>query len=307
MKEVTIGTRGSRLALAQTELVAAELRRLYPEIAWHIEVIQTEGDRFRGAPLPVLGGQGVFIKELEEALLDGEIDLAVHSLKDMPTKQPEGLLIAAVLEREDPRDVLISREGLSLRALPKAARVGTGSPRRMAQLLAFRPDLRVLEVRGNVETRLRKLEEGRFDAILLAAAGLVRLGLASHITEPLPCSIMLPAVGQGALALEVREDDAEMQGLVQPLDHKPTRMAVEAERAFLRALEGGCRAPITAYGCVKDKQLLLEGLVARPDGTELFRDRLAGDPRQREELARRLARRLLRQGAEKILQEVRHG
>jgi hydroxymethylbilane synthase len=253
-----------------------------------------------------MGGKGIFLKEIEQALLAGEMDLAVHSLKDMPTEQPEGLTIGAVFERGDPRDVLIAREGLSLEILPRGARVGTGSPRRSAQLRVVRPDLRLLDLRGNVETRLRKLDEGQYDAVILAAAGLVRLGLASRITEYLSPSILLPAVGQGALAVEIREDDSEMKQLVRPLEHNPTRIAVEAERTFLRAFGGGCRVPITAYASVRGDQLVLEGMVACSDGSRLLRDQLVGDAARPEEIAQGLAERLLQRGADEILQKTRH-
>jgi hydroxymethylbilane synthase len=305
MKAV-IGTRASRLALAQTQLVVHALRHLYPQLLCRIQTIQTEGDRWEQTSLTAMGGKGIFLKEIEQALLAGEVDLAVHSLKDMPTEQPEGLTIGAVCERGDPRDVLIAREGLSLEMLPRGARVGTGSPRRSAQLRVVRPDLRVLDLRGNVETRLRKLDEERYDAIVLAAAGLVRLGLASHITEYLSSSLMLPAVGQGALALEIREDDSEMRQLVRPLEHNPTRIAVEAERTFLRALGGGCRAPITAYASVRGDQLVLQGMVACSDGSRLLRDQLVGDAARPEEIAQGLAERLLQRGADEILQTTRH-
>jgi hydroxymethylbilane synthase len=292
---VIVGTRGSALALAQTQEVLKQLKACHPTVDFVTKVIKTSGDRGQIREI------GAFVKELEEALQRGEIDLAVHSLKDLPTQLSEGLVIAAVPERADPRDVLISRDGLTLKALPQGARMGTGSPRRIAQLLALRSDLEIVPIRGNVDTRLRKLEAGEVDALVLAAAGLERLGRADHIVEVLSPEVMLPAVGQGALALEVRADDEFALELLQPFDHPETRAAVTAERAFLGALGGGCRVPIAAYGRIESKQLVLDGLVASPDGRKVLKDRLSGSPDEAEMLGRELAERLLAAGAAELL------
>ncbi|MFN4218561.1 MAG: glutamyl-tRNA reductase [Candidatus Bipolaricaulia bacterium] len=294
-EKLIVGTRGSTLALAQTQQVIEHLRKSFSSIEFTTKVIKTSGDQGR------LGEVGAFVKELEQALLRREIDLCVHSLKDMPTQLPEGLTIAAVPERTDPRDVLISRDGLKLMELRMGARVGTDSPRRAAQLLAVRPDIVIVPVRGNVDTRLRKLDKGQYDAIVLAAAGLTRLGLQQRITEYLSTDVMLPAPGQGALAVEIREDDERIRRIVTALDHAPTRAATAAERAFLRRLGGGCRIPIAAYARLVDNQLVIEGLVASVDGTQLFREKLIGDPMRPEEVGEKLAEHLLAQGVEAIL------
>jgi hydroxymethylbilane synthase len=235
-----VGTRGSALALWQTKQVGQRLGAIHPELDVVVKTIQTRGDVVRDRALSQVGGKGLFVKEIEQALLAGEIDLAVHSLKDMPTEQPDSLALGAILERADPRDALVVRDGGDgLSGLASGARVGTSSLRRRAQLLAVRPDLEVLDLRGNVDTRLRKLGEGRYEAVVLAAAGLARLGHAEAITQFLPVETMLPAVGQGALCIEVRSDDKATRGLISMLDHMPTRQATEAERAFLHRLEGG--------------------------------------------------------------------
>ncbi|MGD0205550.1 MAG: hydroxymethylbilane synthase, partial [Dehalococcoidia bacterium] len=246
-RTLLIGTRGSRLARAQAEAVRKMLSSLHPERAWLLREIRSEGDVRRQASLASIGGRGVFVKALEDKLLAGEIDLAVHSLKDMPTRLATGLKIGAVLPREDVRDALVSRGDSTLDDLPTGAVVGSGSARRRAQLLAYRSDLVVQDVRGNVDTRLRKLNSGAYDALILAAAALIRLQRTSAISQYLPLTLMLPAVGQGALAVEVRESDEEVMGLVQPLNHSPTERAVSAERAFLSALGGGCTVPVAAH------------------------------------------------------------
>ena len=281
MTELVAGTRGSRLALAQTAWVVERLRLAHPGLTVRTEVIRTKGDVFTDAPLPSIGGKGLFTGEIEAALLAGTIDLAVHSLKDLPTDLPDGLAIGAVPEREDARDVLISRSGAGLDALPPGARVGTGSLRRAAQLRARRPDLCIVDVRGNVDTRLRKLgqEDARLDALVLAAAGLNRLGLAGRVTEYLDLDVMLPAVGQGALAVEVRAADARVLAAVAVLEDHATRIAVEAERAFLRALGGGCQTPAAAFATLEGVTLRLRGMVANPDGSGLRRGEISGPAR----------------------------
>lgn len=297
MRQVIVGTRGSALARAQTKQVLSQLGKLHPALEFITQVIKTTGDQDRLLEI------GAFVKELEEALRRGAIDLAVHSLKDMPTQLPEGLVIAAVPPRADPRDVLISRGGLPLEELPPGARVGTGSPRRVAQLLALRPDLVALPIRGNVDTRLKKLESGEVDALILAAAGLERLGLLDQVTEFLSIEELLPAVGQGTLALEVRADDVAVLNLLKSVDHLETRAAITAERTVLQALGGGCRVPIAAYGHVTEGQLILDGLVASPNGDRILRERLVGSIHEPEALGQELAQGLLTAGAAELLEE----
>jgi hydroxymethylbilane synthase len=302
---LVIGSRGSQLALRQVEWVKARLMNLSPELIARIEVIKTTGD-VKTEPLSVIGGKGVFTKELEDALLDGRIDIAVHSLKDLPTIIPDRLTIAAICEREDARDALVlsgvpGRVGLSIANLPEGAIVGTSSQRRLAQLKHLRRDVAVKELRGNVDTRLRKLDEGQYDALILAAAGLRRLSLESRISAPIPVDQMLPAVGQGALAVETRSSDLVTIKLVSALNHEATRLACASERAFLRALGGGCQLPIAGYAVVSANELQLEGLVADPGGKELVRDRVVGSTAEAEELGGRLATRLLERGANKFL------
>jgi hydroxymethylbilane synthase len=267
--KVVIGTRGSALAQRQTNMIAAALRRHWPDLGIRLHIIRTTGDRNQGTSLQVIGGQGVFVKEIEEALLSGQIDLAVHSLKDLPGEIAPGLALAAVPKRADARDALISRGGQRLLELPPGATIGTGSARRAAQLRALRPDCIIADLRGNVDTRLRKALDpaGPYDAIVLALAGLRRLRRSGVVTEILPYSVMLPAPGQGALGLEIRADDVRLRELLAPLDDPATHAAVTAERAFLAALGGGCQAPIAAFGRVRANQLHLTGLLGQPDGT----------------------------------------
>jgi hydroxymethylbilane synthase len=291
---IVIGSRGSMLALWQARHVQDLLKQRGLES--HIEIIHTTGDKITDVPLAKLGAQtstkGLFTKELEEALLDRRIDLAVHSLKDMPTELPEGLQLAAIPEREDPHDAMV---GATIEDLTKGAKVGTSALRRQAQLLALRPDLDVQPVRGNLDTRLRKLDEGQYDAILLACAGLKRLGWAMRIAERLDASRMCPAVGQGALAIETRTGET----LAAILDHHPTRAAVSAERACLREFGGGCQIPLGAYARQEKGSLLLDGVVVSPDGKLLLRHRVSGS--QPEELGKTLAGELIRQGAHEVL------
>jgi len=306
-RTLLIGTRGSRLARIQAETVREMLSSLHPDRAWLLREIRSEGDVRRQASLASIGGRGVFVKALEDKLLMGEIDLAVHSLKDMPTRLATGLKIGAVLPREDARDALVSRGGPTLDDLPAGAVVGSGSARRRAQLLAYRSDLVLRDVRGNVDTRLRKLSSGGYDAMILAAAALIRLQHTSAISQWLPLTLMLPAVGQGALAVEVRESDGEVRALVQPLNHSPSERAVSAERAFLSALGGGCTVPVAAHAAVADGRLDIEGLVANLNGRKVIRDSLSGSPLQAEDIGRRLADRMLSQGAAQILREAENG
>jgi hydroxymethylbilane synthase len=289
-----IGTRASALARWQAEWVAEQLRQRGIEV--ELTPIATTGDRRREA-IESIGGQGVFTKEIQLALLDGRIDLAVHSLKDLPTAATPGLCLAAVPERGPPGDALISSGGLSLNELPGGAVIGTGSPRRRAQLLHVRPDLKMKDIRGNVDTRLRKLHEGGYDALVLAEAGLRRLGLAGQITQLLPLEIILPAVGQGALALETRADDAITRQLAGRLDHPPTHAAVLAERALMATLQGGCTAPVAALGRADGGQLTLIGRVGSLDGVRLLEAQDTASSAESQTLGRRVAESLLAQGA----------
>ncbi|MGH9873075.1 MAG: hydroxymethylbilane synthase [Pyrinomonadaceae bacterium] len=301
---LVIGSRGSKLALTQAGMIKAELELLHPSLTVRIEIIKTSGDASTD-PLSAIGGKGVFTKELEEALLDTRIDIAVHSLKDLPTIIPGGLSIAAICKREDPRDALVvnRKQEVSLLSLPEGVTVGTSSPRRLAQLKHLRPDLVIKELRGNVDTRLRKLDEGQYDALILACAGLRRLGLESRISAALPASEMLPAVGQGALGIETRADDETTIAAVSKLDHKFTRLACTAERAFLRSLGGGCQLPIAAHAVVREKRIRLAGLVAHPKGSRIIRDRISGGLDEAEQIGTQLGERLLKQGANELLSE----
>jgi hydroxymethylbilane synthase len=293
-----IGTRGSPLARWQAEWVAAQLEQRGSAV--ELVPIKTEGD-VQSAPLGQIGGQGLFTKELQRALLDGRIDLAVHSLKDLPTASVEGLTITAVPERESTRDVLVSTRAGSLEELPQRARIGTGSLRRKAQLLHLRPDLVVEDIRGNVETRLKKLDDGQFDAIILAEAGLKRLGLAGRIRQVLPPEVMLSAVGQGALGIETRADDAATQALLAPLDHAETHQAVLAERALLLSLRAGCLAPVAALAVVEGGRLVLTAAVLSGDGGRQLVASGDSDPQQAESLGQQVAEDLLVQGAADLI------
>ena len=307
--EIIIGSRGSKLALWQSEWVKARLEALDPEASVRIEIFKTSGDVMRDVPLASIGGQGAFTRELELALLDRRVDVAVHSLKDLPTVVPEGLSITATPEREDPRDALVLRAGLdepeaSLRNLGQGAVVGTSSLRRIAQLRHLRPDIQIKDLRGNVDTRLRKLDAGEFDAVILASAGLRRLGFARRISAAIETEEMLPAVSQGALGIETRAEDEETNALVSCLDHAPTRAAVLAERALLRSLGGGCQVPIAAHATIEGKRLRLDGLVASLDGSQVMRDSNEGDAAQAEAVGEALAARMLERGAASLLDEM---
>lgn len=298
-----IGSRGSRLALWQAEKTRDDLLRLNPGFQIRIDVIKTTGD-VKPDPLSVIGGKGVFTKELEDALLDKRIDIAVHSLKDLPTMIPDGLSISAICEREDPRDALVLRADHrynSLRELPAGAVVGTSSQRRLAQLKALRGDVVVKDLRGNVDTRVRKLDEGQYDALILASAGLIRLGLKNRISAAIAPSEMLPAVGQGAIAIEVRADDEGAVGATSKLNHRDTELACRAERAFLRSLGGGCQFPIAAHATIDGDTMRLEGLVAKPDGSVLIRDQLYSHYDPPEKIGNTLAQQLLDRGAGELL------
>jgi hydroxymethylbilane synthase len=302
---ITLGTRASALARAQTELVVSLLTAAWPGLACATEVIATAGDRTQasGEPLPEIGGKGLFTAELELALREGEIDLAVHSLKDLPTEDAPDVAIGAVTARDDVRDCLVARESRSLAELPEGARVGTSSLRRAAQLRALRPDLDVRSIRGNVDTRMRKVRDGEYEAAVLAAAGVRRLGLESEVAEWLPAETMLPAPGQGALAVQCRADDDAVRALLEPLDHDAARAETTAEREFLRALGGGCAAPVAALAeSTATPRVRLQGLVASVDGAEMVRVSGEGQPR---ELGERLAKEALSAGADRILAAIR--
>ncbi|MDI6715560.1 MAG: hydroxymethylbilane synthase [Actinomycetota bacterium] len=303
-KKLVLGTRGSKLAMWQAEHVASILRK-EAGVEIEIKTIKTQGDKILDAPLSKIGDKGLFVKEIEIALAKGEVDLAVHSSKDVPTQIPDGLMLGAFLKRADSRDVIISKSGKGLDELPQGSVIGTSSLRRIAQILHRRPDLRIKDVRGNLDTRLRKMNEGQFDAIILAAAGLDRMGWNEGITERIPPDVMLSAVGQGAIAVEIRKDDSTMLGLMRYLDDPSTRAAVTAERAFLRELEGGCQIPIGALGTVKNDTLSLDGMVASLDGSKLVRDSITGSPQEAEALGVKLANKLKDAGATEILEEVR--
>ncbi|MFN2530565.1 MAG: hydroxymethylbilane synthase [Pyrinomonadaceae bacterium] len=305
MHQLIIGSRGSKLALWQSGQARARLRLIDPEIEIQIEIIKTEGD-VRTDPLTVIGGKGVFTKELEEALLDHRIDVAVHSLKDLPTLVPEGLVITAICEREDPRDALVLHRELnsneaSLHRLPLRAVVGTSSQRRIAQLKALRDDVVVKDLRGNVDTRLRKLDEGHYDALILACAGLRRLSLADRISAAIPVSDMLPAVGQGAVAIETRLEDQFTNQRVAKLNHEQTAIECMAERALLRSLGGGCQFPIAAHAIVYYDELKLDALVARPDGSQILRESVHGSVEEAEKIGNNLATMLLDRGAAALI------
>lgn len=316
-KKLIVGTRSSQLALWQADFVIGELRKRYPDLAIEKRLMTTKGDKILNAPLAKIGGKGLFTKELETAMLAGEIDIAVHSLKDMPVVVPEGLVITAVTERADAGDALVSQRYGSFGALPEGAKVGTSSLRRRAQLLHARPDLQIVDLRGNVNTRLRKLEEENFDGIILACAGLKRLGFGERIRQVLPRSLCLPAVGQGALAIESRIDDRETRELLSFLDDGITRACTAAERGFLATVEGGCQVPVGVYAQPVDNADILEdahtgkaeairveAVIASLDGRKLFRDSVEGAADEAENLGISLANKLLDMGGREILRSL---
>lgn len=306
MRTIVVGTRRSQLAVTQTQWVMEQVRDRLPQ-GWQMEMekMVTRGDQILNVTLSKVGGKGLFVKEIEQALLDGRIDFAVHSMKDMPGEMPEGLIFGAVTRREDPRDCLLSRKGEGLDDLPENACVGTSSLRRQAQLLAYRPDLRVEPVRGNLNTRYQKLMDGQFDAIILAQAGIARMDWTDKVTQVVPEEVMLPAVGQGALAVQCRRDDQELLELLAEVNDPVTERAVTAERTFLQAFEGGCHLPIAGRATVDGERIRLRGLVAHPSGTPILREEAEGaDP---VELGRRLAREQMEKGARSLLEEVKKG
>jgi hydroxymethylbilane synthase len=307
-QHIRIGTRGSDLALWQTNWVKEELLKKFPELQVDITIIKTTGDKILDSPLSNIGDKGLFIKEIEQALLNGEIDLAVHSLKDVPTLIPNGLTIGAITRREDVRDVFIAhpkKPYKKFRDIPQGGTIATGSLRRKSQVLRMRPDVQIVDVRGNLNTRFRKLEESSWDGMILARAGVVRLGWESRITEVLPTVEILPAVGQGALAIEIRAGDKRLGKLCASLHHDPTSKAALCERALLRRLEGGCQIPVGAYARTEDGQFMMEGLVGSADGRYAVRGTIRGSADDAETLGRDLAETLLEGGAREILVSIR--
>jgi hydroxymethylbilane synthase len=321
--KIVIGTRGSKLALYQAEFIRSELKRLYPDLEIELSKIKTTGDKILDVPLANVGGKGLFVKEIEDALLKNEVDIAVHSMKDVPTEFPGGLHLAVICKREDPRDAFVSKirnskfEIRNFKALPNGAKVGTSSLRRSCQLLHIRPDLKILQLRGNLDTRIRKLDEGQFNAIILAAAGVKRLGLENRMTEILSVDISLPAIGQGAIGVECRVNDEVINKLIAPLNHPETSLCVSAERAFLKRLEGGCQVPIAAHARIEKRgknskfeirnsklKLIMDGLVGSISGDRVIKGRIEGNPENAESLGITLAEDILSRGALEILNEV---
>jgi hydroxymethylbilane synthase len=302
--ELKIGTRGSQLALYQANWVKERLMETSPNLKVTLVKIKTTGDKIQDAPLAKIGGKGLFVKEIEEALIQKRIDLAVHSIKDVPTEFPKGLHLSVITKREDPRDVFISRDGRTLKELPQRAKIGTSSLRRQAQLLHFRNDFELIPLRGNLDTRLKKIKTMNLDGIVLAFAGMKRLGFEERIAEILPTDILLPAIGQGALGIETKMDDKEIEGLIQFLNDQDSSVAVSAERAFLKKLEGGCQVPIAAYARIVGLTLRIDGLVGTTDGKSLIRDHVEGPVEEAESLGIKLAEILLDQGAKEVLEEV---
>jgi hydroxymethylbilane synthase len=305
--KLKIGTRGSSLALTQSRWVKSMIEAQHPDVSVELIKITTKGDKITDSALNKIGGKGLFVKEIEDALLRKDVDLAVHSIKDVPGDLPERLCLAVFSEREDPRDAFISKEYASIYDLPEGASVGTGSLRRSSQLLNIRPDLKIIPMRGNVDTRMKKIETGEFQAIILAMAGLKRLGLSGDISRPLPIDECIPAIGQGALGLETREGDSKVLGIINFLNHRETELTVRAERAFLKRLEGGCQVPIAGFAVIGGASIRLRGMVAELDGTRIIRDEVTGPEDKPEELGTALAERLLKAGAEKILAAVYAG
>ncbi|WP_347491079.1 hydroxymethylbilane synthase [Desulfoscipio sp. XC116] len=303
--QVIIGSRDSDLAMWQARWVANTLQRAHPDRSFHIQGMKTKGDNILDVALAKIGDKGLFTKELEVALLNGTIKLAVHSMKDLPTKLPEGLDIGAMCEREYPGDVLIARDNIRLADLKIGARIGTSSLRRRAQLLNYRPDLQMVDIRGNLNTRLRKFKELNLDAIVLAYAGIKRMGYEEMITELIPFDICLPAVGQGSIGVEIKSTDTATRDIIAALDHDPSRAAIEAERAFMRRLEGGCQVPIGAYGQIQNDILTLKGAVVDLNGQTALRHSVTGQLADARLLGTKLADVLIERGAERILRQAR--
>ncbi len=302
-KEIIIGTRGSRLAIIQSEYIMTKVQeRGYSSV---LKIIKTKGDKILDTPLSKIGDKGLFVKEIEEELLKKTIDIAVHSLKDLPSVLPDELCIGAIPEREDKRDVFISKDGRKLYDVPSGKFIGTSSLRRKAQILSLRPDFMVKDIRGNLDTRLRKLEEGEFDGLILAAAGLIRMNLKNRITEYLSPDMVIPSAGQGAIAVEVRKDNNEVMELLKEIDDPVSRDEITAERSFLFAIEGGCQIPAGAYALISGNDLILKGFIASTDGKKIFRGEIMGERNRGKEVGKELAEKLLSRGAYMILRELR--
>jgi hydroxymethylbilane synthase len=307
IEQLRIATRKSPLALWQAEHVRAHLQQLHPGLQVELVTMSTQGDRVLDSPLAKIGGKGLFVKELEQGMLAGRADIAVHSMKDVPVELPEGLEIAAILEREDPRDAFVSNRFGALSELPQGARVGTSSLRRQCQLRAVRPDLEILDLRGNVNTRLAKLDAGDYDAIVLASAGLKRLGMALRITRALEPEDMLPAIAQGVIGIECRSDDMAVKALIDPLNHAVTGLRTQAERALNATLAGGCQAPVAGFSTITGDRIELRGLVGWPNGSAIVRGEISGPAAEAAALGVQLARELLERGARPILDELLGG
>jgi len=303
-KNIRIGTRGSQLALWQSNYIKSRIEGLFKDIQVEIITIKTTGDRITDRPLAMVGGKGLFVKEIENALLENEVDLAVHSMKDMPGVLPQGLVIGAIPERENPFDVMLSKENLQLSEYEKGAKVGTSSLRRGSQIKHIRPDLEIVPIRGNLDTRIKKMKSGEYDAIVLAAAGLIRLGQEKEITEYLDESLMTPAVGQGALCIETRENDEEIAPVIEKLNHYDTRTCVEGERAFLKQIEGSCHIPVACYGKMDQGNVHLTSVVASEDGEQLIKETITSPADQVEQSGRKLANQLLDNGGRSILESI---
>lgn len=303
-KTIIIGTRGSPLALRQSKWVKETLAEAHPRLQFELEIIKTTGDRILDCPLSAVGGKGLFVKEIEEALLDRRIDMAVHSMKDMPGDLPEGLMIGAVPVREDPRDVFISREHRLLKDISDQERIGTSSLRRKAQLLHQRPDFQIVSIRGNLDTRIKKIESEGLAGVVLAAAGIHRMGLQMKVSQYLEFEISLPAVGQGALALEIREADLRLKNLLGVINHQATALCTQAERSFLNRLQGGCQVPIAGHAWIQGKRIIMKGLIADLDGQEWYTDQFEGPLSEPSALGVRLAERLLLTGGKEVLARI---
>lgn len=301
MKEIIVGSRGSKLALVQTNLVLEKLKEIKGGYSFKIKIIETEGDKLLNSPLSKIGGKGLFVKEIEEELLEKKIDIAIHSMKDVPVQLPPELTIASIPDRASPKDALISRNNKKIQELSPESIIGTSSLRRKAQLLSFRKDLKIVDLRGNLDTRLRKLQEGSLDAIIVAVSGLYRLGLSRMITQELPTEVFLPAAGQGALGIELRKDNFEVKEIVEKINCYNFYQEITAERAFLRKLGGGCQTPIGVMAKIEVEELYLEGMVTSLNGQEIIKDKIVGKNEEAEDLGDKLASMLLKKGAAKIL------
>ena len=303
-KKIRIGTRGSQLALWQANFIKSEIQRLFPDLDVELNIIKTTGDRITDRPLAMIGGKGLFVKEIETALLDNDIDLAVHSMKDMPGELPKGLIIGAIPKRENPFDVLISKDNTLLADYKKGATIGTSSLRRASQIKHIRPDVTIESIRGNLDTRIKKLKAGDYDAIVLAAAGLRRLGQAHEITQYLDESVMIPAVGQGALCIETRKNDSDIASVMEKLDHYHTRICVTGERAFLKQIEGSCHIPVACFGKIKENTVSMTAVVASVDGKELIKEHITSALNNVESCGRTLADMVLEKGGKRILENL---